>query len=188
MMILQNQYFHVKVEEAHMNIDCLKNKIKCSHILDPKNLLQQSFYKVLLITVVLQDKNLQIALIGDGYSVSKQCAVLEDTVLTVLQNDMIVQLDVTNGSLVKHKDLEWFGCNFELHKLENDYLIYGEECIVRLDHELKEKWRFSGKDIFVSASGKQSFELGHDSIKLYDFQDNFYELDFSGQLIAMSDI
>ena len=186
MMILQNQSFHVKVEEAHMNMDCLKKKTKCGYILDPKNLLQQSFYKVLLITVVLQDKNLQIALICDEYCVAKQCAVLEDTILTVLQHDMLVQMDVTSGSLVRHQDLEWFGCNFELHKLEKDYLIYGEECVVRLDHELNEKWRFSGTDIFVSASGKQPFELGHDSIRLYDFQDNFYEIDFSGQLIARS--
>ena len=185
-MTLQNESFYVTVE-ACMDVDDLGSKIEDDPIIYPKSVSQQRVHKGLFITAISKEHTLKIALIGDGYTDLKHCAVLKENVLTILQNDLMVQLDVANGSLIRDRDFEWCGCNLELYQLENDYLIYGEEYIVRLDDALKEKWRFSGKDIFVSISGKQPFELGPDSIRLYDFQDNFYEIDFSGQLIAKSD-
>ena len=53
-----------------------------------------------------------------------------------------------------------------------------------LDFDFNKKWSFSGKDIFVSMSDKKPFELCENSIKLYDFEENFYEIDFSGKLIS----
>ena len=55
--------------------------------------------------------------------------------------------------------------------------------IIKLDDEFNTVWKFSGRDIFVSVSGKNAFELTEQSIKLYDFEDNFYEIDFDGKLI-----
>ena len=49
---------------------------------------------------------------------------------------------------------------------------------------LNQIWRFSGKDIFATVSDKTAFTIENDSIKLYDFEDNFYELDFNGKLIT----
>ena len=49
---------------------------------------------------------------------------------------------------------------------------------------LNQIWRFSGKDIFAPARDKTTFTIENDSIKLYDFEDNFYELDFNGKLIT----
>lgn len=53
-----------------------------------------------------------------------------------------------------------------------------------LDFEFNERWKFLGKDIFVSVSGKTAFQLCEKTVKLYDFEDNFYEIDFDGTLIS----
>ena len=68
--------------------------------------------------------------------------------------------------------------------MPDGYLIYGEIEIIKLDNKFNTAWKFSGKDIFVSISGKNAFELTEQSIKLYDFEDNFYELDFNGNVIC----
>ena len=44
-------------------------------------------------------------------------------------------------------------------------------------------WAFSGKDIFASVSGKLPFEIKDELICLYDFEDNYYEIDFEGKHI-----
>ena len=67
--------------------------------------------------------------------------------------------------------------------MSDGYLIYGEIEIIKLDNEFNTLWKFSGRDIFVSTTGKNAFELTDHSIKLYDFNDNFYEIDFDGKLI-----
>ena len=43
------------------------------------------------------------------------------------------------------------------------------------------EWSFSGKDIFASVTGRPAFEMTGNSIKLYDFQDNYYEIDYNGK-------
>ena len=42
------------------------------------------------------------------------------------------------------------------------------------------KWSFSGKDIWVNIEGKQEVEIKDDRIKLIDFENNEYEIDFNG--------
>ena len=44
-------------------------------------------------------------------------------------------------------------------------------------------WAFSGKDIFASVFGKLQFEIKDELICLYDFEDNYYEIDFEGNSI-----
>ena len=54
-----------------------------------------------------------------------------------------------------------------------------------LDNNLSEIWKFIGKDIFASICNKKVFEICNDRIKLYDFEDNYYELDFNGKQINL---
>lgn len=51
------------------------------------------------------------------------------------------------------------------------------------DFSFVKKWSFSGKDIFVSLSNKKPVELRDNSICLYDFEDNYYEIDYDGNVI-----
>lgn len=126
---------------------------------------------------------LHIALIGPYYSYDTDCAILENEILTVLQDKMITQIRVTDGSAVRHIELDCFGCNYGIYKVNKGYIIYGEMEIIMLDFDFMKVWSFSGKDVFVSASGKNSFELKESAICLYDFEDNYYELDLEGNLL-----
>ncbi len=139
--------------------------------------------KVFSITIDLFYQQFTIALIGSCYSIESNCAVLEKDALTVLQDQTITQINVLDGSVIACKELDCTGCNFEIYRLQRGYLIYGELEITMLDFELNIVWEFGEADIFVAVTGKTAFELCDESIKLYDFNDNFYEIDFNGELI-----
>lgn len=153
-------------------------------MINPRNLRYNDMYKAFAIHIDLYGKELNIILIGDFYSYDTDCACLENEVLTVLQNDAIVQIDVNSAALLYFKKFDCFGCNYGLYKVKMGYIIYGEMEITMLDFNFNKKWSFSGRDIFVSVSGKKAFELCENSIRLYDFEDNFYEIDYMGNLIA----
>ena len=144
---------------------------------------RSDFYKVFSITIDLFYRQFRVALAGSYYSYEEDCAILDDEILTILQNDTITQLNVIDGSVLLFKKFDCFGCNMGIYRVPQGYLIYGEIEITMLDFEFNKKWQFSGKDIFVSISGKTAFQLCEKSVKLYDFEDNFYEIDFNGQLI-----
>ena len=141
-------------------------------------------YKTFSIQIDLFSKTISIALIGNFYSYDIDCAVLEDKILTILQNDAIVQLNIIDGTMTNCKEFDCFGCNYGIYRVQNGYIIYGEIEIIMLDLKFNKKWSFSGKDIFVSMSEKKAFEIYENSIKLHDFEGNFYEIDFSGKLIG----
>ena len=60
-------------------------------------------YNVFSVQIDLFSKTISIALIGSLYSSDKDCAVLEDKTLTILQNDSIVQLNVNDGTMINFK-------------------------------------------------------------------------------------
>ena len=66
----------------------------------------------------------------------------------------------------------------------NGYIVYGEIEIIMLDLDFNKVWGFTGRDIFVSQTRKNAFVLGENSIELYDWENNYYELDFNGNLIC----
>ena len=55
--------------------------------------------------------------------------------------------------------------------------------ITMVDRDFNKKWSFSGKGIFASFSGKHFLEISNNSICLYDFEKNYYEIDFNGNLL-----
>lgn len=122
-------------------------------------------------------------LIGSLYTYESDCAILEEQILTVLQNKTITQINVSDGSVIRHIKFDCLGCNYGLYKVKRGYIIYGEIEITMLDFNFVKQWSFLGKDIFVSISNKKPFEIREDSICLYDFEDNYYEIDFDGRQI-----
>ncbi|MDE5737188.1 MAG: hypothetical protein K2H93_02355, partial [Oscillospiraceae bacterium] len=63
-------------------------------------------------------------------------------------------------------------------------ILYGEYIIYRIAKDLSIKWEFSGRDIFVRYEGNApAFIMKKDRICLYDFEDNYYEIDYNGKLI-----
>lgn len=141
---------------------------------------KSEFYKTFSIEISNKKEKIKIALIGDYYIYNDDCAILKENVLTILQNDSISQINVLSGKLMFYTIIDGFGCNLGIYETGLGYIIYGEVEIKMLDFDFNTKWKFSGKDIFVSKSGRKAFELCEDRIKLYDFNDCYYEIDFNG--------
>ena len=151
--------------------------------LNPENYGHNDFYKTLSIHIDSFTGEIDIALVGSYYSYDSDCAILDDRVLTIMQNNTISQICTDDGTLILHKSFECLGCTFGLYRLTNGYIVYSEIEIVMLDLNFNKVWSFMGKDIFVSQTREKTFVLCEHSIKLYDWQNNYYELDFTGKLI-----
>ena len=179
---LQNEKYSVRITTAHTYIEESVDNRSYDCILNPNKLGRNDMYRTLAISVI-GERNAEIALVGDYYTSDCDCAILEKNILTVLQNDYISQIDLGDVRVVAGYNVDVFGTTFSIYRMPDGYLIYGEIEIIKLDNEFNTVWKFSGRDIFVSITGKNAFELTDHSIKLYDFKDNFYEIDFDGKLI-----
>ena len=179
---LQNEKYSVRITTAHTYIEESADNRSYDYILNPNKLGRNNMYRILCISVT-GTKNAEIALVGDYYTSDIDCAILEDNILTVLQNDYISQIDLETVQIIAGYELDVLGTTFSIYRMSDGYLIYGEIEIIKLDNEFNVAWKFSGKDIFVSITDKNAFELTDRSIKVYDFEDNFYEIDFNGNLI-----
>ena len=181
--MLQNEKFAVEITEDDTYTVGSVDNVKYDCVMNPLGKRRTDRYKVLRI-LVSGENNYSIALIGDYLTSAYDCALLDGERLTVLQNDYITQIDLSLKQITGGYELECDGVNFALYRIADGYIIYGEIEIKMLDRDFHELWSFSGKDIFVSTNGKEAFELTDSSVRLYDFEGNFYELDFCGKLIS----
>ena len=152
-------------------------------VFDPTESESLSYDIILSVKVESSDSTYTVGLIGSPHSEIDECAILEDNILTVLMCWDVLKLDLANAKIIKVAELTSMGCNFSIHKVNENYLVYGETDVTMLGPDLSEKWSFSGHDIFISISGKKEFEIKEDRICLYDFEDHYYELDFEGNLL-----
>lgn len=182
-MILQNEicYIEINIDETD-TVGSADNR-HYDVTLNPGDYGRNDFSKTLAIHIGLYSGDYQIALVGPYYSYDSDCAILEDDILTILQDDMITRIKITNGTIVRHVLLDCFGCNFAIYKINKGYIIHGEIEIIMLNSDLEKQWSFSGRDIFVSISNRDPITIRENSICLYDFEDNYYEIDFNGKQI-----
>lgn len=181
-MILENNncIIEIKVDET-FTVDSVDNRYY-DIIHNPCQYKHDDFTKTLSIHIDLFSEDFSIALVGSYHTYDSDCAVLEGQTLTILQDNRITEINIVDGSVLRHIQFECFGCNFGIYKVKQGYIIYGEMEITMLDFDFVKKWSFSGKDIFVSLTNKNPFQLREDSICLYDFQDNYYEIDYDGKI------
>ena len=171
----------IAVDETVQSDADFKNKYDI--LLNPNKLSPGEYSKAYSIRVQLLDHEYSVALIGDYNCWDAYCAVIENDLLTILQGWDIVQINVNTAAVIRSVTLNTRAPNYEIHKVKTGFLIYGETEITMLNDRLEILWSFSGHDIFVSVSGKTPFEIKGDRICLYDFEDNYYELDFEGKKI-----
>ena len=183
MTILENDLCRIElaVDETYATEADFNSKFDI--VLNPHNRLQDEYSKAYAINVKLRDREYTFALIGDYNCWDTNCAVIEDNILTILQGWEITQFNVKSVQITRSVVLDTMAPNFEIHKTDHGYLIYGETDITMLNDKLEAMWSFTGRDIFVSISSKKPFEIKADRICLYDFEDNYYELDFHGNVI-----
>lgn len=182
-MILQNEICHIEINiDETYTVDSVDNR-HYDVTLNPEHYQHNDLSKTLSIHIGLYAREFQVALIGPYHSYDLDCAVLQDDILTVLQDNMITQIKITDACIIRHVVLDCLGCNFAIYKVEKGYIIYGEIEITMLDLDFKKQWSFSGKDIFVSISNREPFTIRENLICLYDFENNYYEIDFNGKQI-----
>jgi len=73
---------------------------------------------------------------------------------------------------------------FEFYKLENHILLRGELGIHRIDFNGNIKWSFTARDIWVNMNGKEEVKINVNTIKLIDWDDNEYLIDYDGILLS----
>ena len=182
-MVLENDICVVEIDvDETYTLDSADNRYY-DEVLNPSNYTRNDFTRTLAICIDTFSKHISIALIGSSLIGDFDCAVLDNNILTVLLDQEIVQINVTDASIVRHIKLDGSGCNFGIYKVEKGYIVYGETEITMLGFDFEKKRAFSGKDIFVSISGKLPFEIKKNSICLYDFENNYYEIDYEGNQI-----
>ena len=179
-MILNNEYVKIKIDlDYTYSLNSSDNIIEYDIV---HNLLEyvdkDNYYKVLSISIdFINNKSIKIALIGDRNSYPVDCALLEDNILSVLQNKIITQIDINTGNIVKVIKLDNNWINNAIYKYKDNYIIYGEIEITMLNHNFKELWKFNCDDII------ENIEINDEGIKLFCFEGNLYKLDFNGNKI-----
>ncbi|MBR4749801.1 MAG: hypothetical protein IK083_09570 [Abditibacteriota bacterium] len=153
-------------------------------VLDPHGISRDPDRRVMSVRIRLKDREYTVALVADKYfDHDRNCAALRGDVMTILQCCGVTQIDVASGRILRTMAFADQASKFGIFSVNGGYLIHGELDILMLNEELEEVWSFSGRDIFVSVTGKKEFEIKEDRICLYDFEDDYYEIDFHGQLI-----
>lgn len=180
---LENAICKIKISVDESYPSAADFESRYDFVINPDDLPRDDYSKAYAISVKLHDREYSIAFIGASSSWDTNCAVIENEQLTILQGWRITQLDVSTASVIRTMVIDTMAPNFEIHQVESGYLIYGETDITMLNSKLEKQWSFRGHDIFVSITGKKAFEITTDRICLYDFEDNYYELDFRGKEI-----
>ena len=182
-MILKNKICAITISvNEHFSFNDYKNK-KYDIVLNPQEYTAKDNIKVLEIDVNLFKERKKIALISFIGEPTGNIAVLGGTILTILQDEVFLQIDIIKGEIVNTKPTDIFGSAFSLNEFGDDYIVHGEIEIARYNSNLNKLWSFSGRDIFASITGRTAFEMAENSIKLYDFQNNYYEIDYDGKEI-----
>ena len=86
--------------------------------------------------------------------------------------------------MLNKKNMDLTGTLFSVYRYQQDFIMYCEMDIIRMTRNLDVVWDFGARDIFVRYQGEEpAFEMMPDRIRLYDFSDNYYEIDYDGKVI-----
>lgn len=136
--------------------------------------------------------------IGNDLTTRKVCfrvscyAPREQIALPIGDERLLLMLDTTlcvfnldTAIVEKTKDIDSMGSMIAAYPYMDGFILHGEMTIYRVDSDLDIQWEFSGRDIFVRQdSDIPAFQMQEDRICLYDFWDNYYEIDYAGKLIC----
>ena len=127
----------------------------------------------------------KILLVASYYTPIDSFVALHEDGLFFMLNDVLCIFNPITLEITQKSAISPLGTMFEVHPFGKDYILYGEIEIYRISEDLKEKWSFSARDIFVRCGSNDSaFEMKDDRICLYDFLDNYYGIDYDGNIIT----
>lgn len=178
--ILQSSRARVTIQEVPYPAP---NDGTYSQVLDLAGYANDELTKTFSVHIDLYTRALTMAIIGSHLAAVDRCALLDGPFLIVMMNEQLFKISLSDGTVVSYQVLDSFGSNFGIFRTERGYVVHGEVEVLFLNEELEVTASFSGRDIFVSASGKELFTLTKDAVQLYDFEDRYYELDLEGNLL-----
>lgn len=172
----------IKIYEApSYNPDSVDNKPY-----DKIIIIEESDFNKYLELEISKDNNLYYVLLVVPYHTPiDSCAVVSDNCLFLMLNDTLCLFSLESLDITKKVELDVLGTMFEAHAYKDDFILYGEIEIFRVNKNLDVIWSFSARDIFVRYKGDEpAFEMKRDRICLIDFLDYYYEIDYDGNKIV----
>ena len=125
-----------------------------------------------------------VLIVASAHTPEESFAALHKDGLFLMLNDTLCVFNPETLAIDKQITIDPMGTMFEIHPYKNDYILYGEFEIYRISGDLKVLWCFGARDIFVRYQGDEpAFLMKEDRICLYDWLDNYYEIDYDGVLI-----
>ncbi len=181
MIELFNDKWQVKISQCSYDPDSADNIVK------PDNYIKlcDDYSKELLLDIFDNFHAIEktIVLKVSHHTPHYDFAFIIGDELFLFLNDLACVLDLNTADVVRKANIGTLGVLFAAYRYQDDFILYGEMEIMRIAQDLNVKWTFSGKDIFVRYQGEEpAFEMCEDRIRLYDFLDNFYEVDYDGNL------
>ena len=142
------------------------------------------FNKCIEIEINKVESTKTILLVVPYYTPIGSCVVVNTNGLFLMLDSVICILNLETLEISKQEELNTMGTMFEAHSYEADYILYGEMEIYRISSDLEVVWQFSARDTFVRYQGEEpAFEMKQDRICLIDFLDNYYEIDYDGNVL-----
>ena len=161
-MELKNDKYKVliKIDSTPYSVGSADNVIKYDVVLNPLNKTARDRYKTFYIEVQTAETSYLMALVGSSYSFDAHCAILDDDRLTVLQGEYILVIDLDGKALISMTRFSGWAANYELHRISNKYIVYGELSVTCLDRQFEQEWSYSGSGIITG------FKIEGDRIRI----------------------
>lgn len=142
------------------------------------------FNRCFLHTVQRAGDLKRVLLNAPYYTPSELFAALHPNGLFMMMNDVLGIFNPATLEIEQITEIDPIAPMIALYTYKDDYILYGEMEIYRVTGDMKVLWEFWGRDIFVRCNGdQQAFVMKPDRICIYDFEENYYEIDYDGNKI-----
>ena len=111
--------------------------------------------------------------------VNEQTAIIDDDRLVIINGYHVCCISMSDFSLLWKLNTESAGC-FGVYLFDDGYVIHGETDIVKVSKKGEREWSFSGRDIFASPDGSNTFEIKGNDILLKDWDNHSYRINKNG--------
>lgn len=172
-LVLDNKICHVVIEESSLT----------GETVNPGKYTPGELAKVIRVCSSMQGVTHSISILCSYMTDLDNSAFLKGDHLILMLNEQLFRISMKDCIIREYKQLDIIGCTFGLYETTHGYVVHGELDILMLDPNFELLWDFSGRDIFVSITGKTAFTLTDTTIQLYDFEDNYYEINMNGKLL-----
>lgn len=143
--------------------------------------------KTICLTLEKDNCIKKIAFVIPFYTKIDNCVLASREYLFLKFDNLLCLFEPRTMSVVQQAKISSAtGTMFAAYSYKEDFILYGEVEIYRVAPDLSIKWSFSGKDIFVRYHNNEpepAFKMKKDRICLYDFGDNYYEINYDGILL-----